>query len=505
MEQKLDFLKLHRLGIDTHDQPVVYMRHDCHVAISEGFNAHTRVEVRTHHHAIEATLVLVSNELLSHQRAGLSDAAWRKLGCPAEDEPARFRHARRVESMSYVRGKLYGTPLTECSAAEIISDIKAGRYTDIQLAAFVTACAGNRLDLDEVIALTRAMVNSGEQLDWGQQMVLDKHCVGGLPGNRTTPIVVAIVAANGLTIPKTSSRAITSPAGTADTMEVMTDVQLDYSLMRRVVEKEGGCLVWGGSVSLSPTDDILIRIERALDMDSEGQLVASVLSKKIAAGSHQVLIDIPVGPTAKVRTSGMAAELRELLEKTGAALGLEVRTLVTDGNQPVGRGIGPALEARDILQVLRNQDEAPVDLREKSLLLAGVLLEMGRKAKPGQGLELARKTLKSGAAMTKFEAICRAQGAFREPQLAKFTHTVEATHRGVVAYFNNRFLSRLASLAGAPNSPAAGLDLHVQLGNEVEGGTPLFTLHAEAAGELAYALDFFDGQTDIMRIEEQLV
>lgn len=500
-----DFLKLKRLGVDTHQEPVVYMRHDCHVAIAEGFNAHSRVEVRTGDFSTIATLVLVSNDLLSHQQAGLSDAAWQLLGEPDDDEQAWFHHARPVDSMSFVRGKLYGQRFNAESAAAVIADIKAGRFSDIQLSAFVTACAGDRLDLEETIAITKAMVASGQRFDWEREHVLDKHCVGGLPGNRTTPIVTAIIAANGLTMPKTSSRAITSPAGTADTMETMTPVQLEFEQMRDVVKQQGACLAWGGSVSLSPTDDIVIRVERALDLDSEGQLVASVISKKVAAGSKQVLIDIPVGPTAKVRSEAMAQNLRRLLEKTGAALGLDVRTIITDGSQPVGRGIGPALEARDVLQVLENDGHAPADLRDKSIQLAGIMLEMADKAAAGSGRELAERTLMSGAALEKFYAICQAQGGFRKPQLAEFSHCVKTEKNGVVAYFNNRFIARLASLAGAPNAAAAGLELHVALGDVVVQGQPLFTLHAQAAGELAYALDFLDGHTDVVRIEEELV
>ncbi len=505
METTPDYLHLRRLGINTHQEPVVYMRQDCHMAISEGFYAHTRVEVRTEAQTIVATLVMVCSDLLSHQEAGLSEAAWHRLGCPAEGTLAWFGHARPVDSMSSVRGKLYGQRFNDESATAIITDIREGRYSDIQLSAFVTACAGDRLDLDETIAITRAMVNSGQRFEWPAETVLDKHCVGGLPGNRTTPVVVAIVAANGLTMPKTSSRAITSPAGTADTMEVMTDVALSFEQMKLVVEREGACLAWGGSVSLSPTDDLVIRVERALDLDSEGQLVASVISKKVAAGSRQVLIDIPVGPTAKVRSQSTAITLKGLLEKTGQALGLDVRTIISDGSQPIGRGIGPALEARDVLQVLRNDAHAPQDLREKSLMLAGILLEMGGKAAAGQGYDLALSTLLSGAAMQKFEAICRAQGGFREPEIAPYTHCICAEHKGVVAYFNNRFIARLASLAGAPNAKAAGVELHVTLGDEVEAGAPLFTLYAEAPGELAYALDFLDGHTDVVRIEEEMV
>lgn len=505
MQATFDFLKLKRLGVDTHQEPVVYMRQDCHVAIAEGFNAQSRVEVHAGEYSTIATLALVSNDLLSHQQAGLSEAAWRLLGEPEEGCEARFHHALPVDSMSFVRGKLYGERLNAASAAAVINDIKSGRFSDIQLSAFVTACAGDRLNLDETIAITQAMVASGQRFDWGKEKVLDKHCVGGLPGNRTTPIVTAIVAANDLTMPKTSSRAITSPAGTADTMETMTPVQLEFDQMRKVVEQQGACLAWGGSVSLSPTDDIVIRVERALDLDSEGQLVASVISKKVAAGSRQVLIDIPVGPTAKVRSDEMAHKLRGLLEQTGAALGLDVRTVITDGSQPIGRGIGPALEARDVLQVLANEADAPRDLRQKSLLLAGEMLEMADKAQPGKGYELAEKTLLNGLAMKKFRAICEAQGGFNKPPVAQFNHCVRAEKNGVVAYFNNRFIARLASLAGAPNAAAAGLDIHVRLGDRVMPGDALFTLYAEAAGELAYALDFLDGHTDVVRIEEELV
>lgn len=450
MTNSESYLHLVHIGIDTHQQLVVYMRHDCHVAIAEGFNAHGRVEVRTARHTMIATLVLVSNDFLSHAQAGLSDAAWQQMGCPEDGERAWFRHAHPVDSMSFVRGKLYGQRFTASSATDIITDIKGGRYSDIQLTAFVTACAGDRLDLAETIAITQAMVDSGQCFSWSHDVVVDKHCVGGLPGNRTTPIVVAIVTALGLCMPKTSSRAITSRAGTADTMEVMTPVQLSFEQMQAVVEQQGGCLAWGGSVSLSPTDDMVIRIERALDLDSEGQLVASVISKKVAAGAQYVLIDIPVGPTAKVRSLALVRRLQGLLEDTGKALGLKIQTVITDGNQPIGRGIGPSLEARDVLQVLRNDPQAPQDLREKSIQLAGLILEMAGNAEQNQGQKMANAVLDSGQAWDQFEAICIAQGGFQEPTFAPHHHTVTAERSGVVAYFNNRFISRVASLAGAP-------------------------------------------------------
>jgi len=500
-----NFLYLTKIGIDTYQHAVVFMRKDCHVCRAEGFNAMTRVRVCTNTNSITATLITVSEDFLSHQQAGLSDIAWQMLGAE-EGDVVQFSHAPAVDSMSYVRGKLYGEELTDQTAKAVVEDIKDGHYSDVQLAAFVAACADDRLSLAETISLTQAMVDSGEKFHWPQSIVLDKHCVGGLPGNRTTPIVTAIIAANGLTMPKTSSRAITSPAGTADTMETMTSVTLSFEQMHQVVEQQGACLAWGGSVSLSPIDDIVIRIERALDLDSEGQLVASVISKKVAAGSTHVLIDIPVGPSAKVRTHGAAEKLSHHLEATGEALGLQVETIISDGNQPVGRGIGPALEAHDVLAVLRNEENAPQDLIERSLQLAARLLKMVIENKPNAFYyQLAKETLESGLAYDKFIDICQAQGGFREPGIAPYCHTLFATEAGIVSYFNNRFIAKVASLAGAPNAALAGLKMHVRLGDKVEQGQALLTLYAQAQGELDYALDFYHSHPESIQINKEVL
>lgn len=280
-----DSLTLRRLGIDTYQEAVVYMNRECHVCRAEGFNAQSRVQVALGERHLIATLNVVSSAMLRDDEASLSESAWRAL---AATDGARIQvsHPEPLESLSALRAKVYGQRLAPTAWRDIIADVAAGYYSNLQLAAFITACAGDRLDPAETIALTRAMIETGERLTWATPQVLDKHCVGGLPGNRTTLLVVPIVAAAGLTIPKTSSRAITSPAGTADTMEMLAPVDLSLAHMRRVVEQEGGCIVWGGKVRLSPADDLLIRIERPLDFDSEGQLVASVLSKKGRRGLH---------------------------------------------------------------------------------------------------------------------------------------------------------------------------------------------------------------------------
>ncbi|NOT09158.1 MAG: thymidine phosphorylase family protein [Gemmatimonadales bacterium] len=482
-------LRLRRIGIDTYQEPVVYMSSECSVGRSEGWEALTRLQVSHASHVVLATLHVVTSDLLGPHEVSLSDAAWRLLGA-SEGDVVHLSSPPPLESLSYLRSKVYGRRLDPPQLHAIVADIAAGRYSAVHLAAFVTACAGGRLDLDETIALTRAMIDVGERLVWKRGPIVDKHSVGGLPGNRTTMLVVPIVTSLGLTMPKTSSRAITSPAGTADAMETIAPVDLDLATMRRVVEREGGCIVWGGSARLSPADDVIIRVERPLDLDSEGQLVASVLSKKAAAGSTHVVIDIPVGPTAKVRGAEAATALGALFAAVGQALGFELRIEAGDGSQPIGRGIGPALEARDVLAVLRQDSEAPADLRERALVLAGSLVELATGRNPGTGYPFAQGALDRGDALRKLEGICAAQGGMHEPPVAGYRHAVLADRAGVIVSIDNRRLARVAKLAGAPKAPAAGLDLHVRLGSRVEPGQPLYTLHAEAPGELAYALEY---------------
>jgi len=494
-------LRVRRLGIDTHQQPVAFMPRDCHVCRSEGFSALSRIELVKGARRVIATLMVVDGRWVGGGEVGLSESAWRLLGAQ-EGETVAVHHPAPVESMSAVRGKIFGSALSQEALTAIVNDIDAGRFSDVELAAFLTGCAGNQLSLTEIGYLTEAMVEVGERLHWDQPMVLDKHSVGGLPGNRTTPIVVAIVAANGLCMPKTSSRAITSPAGTADAMETLAPVALDLPAMRRVVEQEGGCVVWGGAVKLSPTDDVLIRVERALDLDSEGQLVASVLSKKLAAGASHVLIDIPVGATAKVRDLPTALQLQTLLVEVGSRLGLNVQVHVSNGDGPVGRGIGPALEARDVLAVLRGEAQAPQDLRERALDLAGLLLEIAGKAPTGRGYVLADETLASGRAWRKFQAIANAQGGLREPPVARYRQPVLAGRGGHVRRIDNRVLARIGKLAGAPAAPAAGLVLGTALGQRVDADQPLYTVHAETPGELAYALEYAQQHPELFFIAE---
>jgi thymidine phosphorylase len=496
-----DVLRLKRLGIDTYQELVIFMARSAPICRSEGWAAQSRLQVTCKGRSIIATLNVTTDGLLAADEASLSEGAWQLLGAN-DGDLVRLSQSPPVDSLSYLRAKVYGEVLGPAAIEAIIRDIVAGRYSDIDLAAFVTAFAGPRASADETIALTRAMIDTGERLYWGHSPIVDKHCVGGLPGNRTSIIVVPIVAACGLTMPKTSSRAITSPAGTADAMETIAPVDLDLDAMRRVVEREGACIVWGGRVRLAPADDVIISVERPLDFDSPSQLVASILSKKAAAGSTHIVIDMPIGPTAKVRSDAAGDVLETLIDTVARSLGMSLRIARTDGTQPVGRGIGPALEARDALDVLRRHERAPADLRQRAIALAGTVLELAGAADAGCGVRRATEVLDDGSAERKFQAICEAQGGMLEPTVSALTHVVTATRAGSITGIDNRRLSRLAKLAGAPRAPGAGVELHTKVGGKVAPGEPLLTIHAETPGELDYARTYLGANSQMIGLED---
>ena len=499
MKKQPGILKYKHLGVSTQNDNIVFLKNDSEVCISEGFEALTRIRVSTDSNSIVASLNVVTSDLLLPDEIGLSNTAAEKLNVKHGDL-VDVSHLETIRSLDHLRAKIYNHKLDYHACQEIITDVVRGDYSNIHLSAFITACAGDRMDIDEIVDLTKAMISSGVQLKWNKDMVMDKHSIGGLPGNRTTPIIVSIVTAFGLTMPKTSSRAITSSAGTADTMEVLTNVSLSPDEIKNVVDKEGGCFVWGDAARLSPADDILIKVEKALDIDSEGQLIASVLSKKAAAGSTHVIIDMPIGETAKVRSSKVADQLKSHIEIVSKEIGLKTTVVITDGKQPVGFGIGPVLEAIDVLSILRREPNAPIDLKERALLLSGALLELSEKVKVGEGVKTATELLDSGKAFTKFKSICLAQGRFTEPVIAKYSHQVLSDNEGTLIRIDNRKLAKLAKLSGAPEFKSSGIRLNVHLGNTIKKGQVLYTIYAEAEGELKYALNYLKIHKDIMTI-----
>ena len=486
-------LTLRRVAIDTYHENVAYLHRDCAVYRAEGFQALSKISINANGNHILATLNVVDDpSIVSCGEIGLSEDAFRQLGLK-EGHTAFVSQADPPSSMSALFRKMNGERLGRDDFYNIVHDISQHHYSKIELTAFVVATNRGEMDREEVYFLTEAMINCGRRLEWREPLVVDKHCIGGIPGNRTSMLLVPIVAAHGMLCPKTSSRAITSPAGTADTMEVLARVDLPYEELLGIALKHHACLVWGGASDLSPADDILISVERPLSLDSPAQMVASILSKKIAAGSSHLVLDIPIGPSAKVRSMQEAQNLRRLFEYVASRLNLSLDVVITDGRQPIGHGIGPMLEARDVMQVLENDPLAPNDLRQKALRLAGRLIERDPDVRGGDGFAIARDILDSGRALAKMNAIIEAQGShhfdYKNPKLGSLTFDVLAPASGVVSSIDNVQIAKIARLAGAPKVQGAGVDLLHKLGDKVNAGDVLCRLYAEIEADLVFAKD----------------
>ena len=419
-------------------------------------------------------------------RIGLYEETSMALGLK-EDDTVNVELAPLPESLFNVRAKLHGERLRENDINNIVKDVVEQHLSSVEIAAFLTALSIHGLSTAENEALSRAMVSSGKTLNFGDGPVLDKHSVGGIPGDKTSMLVVPIIAAAGFTIPKTSSRAITSPAGTADRVETLCPVSLSIDEIKDVVAKTNGCLVWGGSLELAPADDLFIQVEYPLGIDP--MLLPSILSKKKAVGATHVAIDIPTGMAAKIKTRTEAYTLASDFVDLGKRLGLNIQCALTFGDQPLGCNIGPALEASEALTTLMGG--GPPDLRDKAVSLAGMLFEM---VGAENGRAKAEEMLDSGKAEAKMRQIIAAQGGNPKvkpddlpvgPEMAE----VRSKTPGKVIWLSTEDIVRIAREAGAPKEKGAGLVLHSKLGDTVHKDSVLFEIYAERNCKLTSALE----------------
>ena len=394
--------------------------------------------------------------------------------------------AQIPESLTHVRAKLKGQRLREKDITNIVRDVVERHLSEEEISAFLTALNIHGLSMGESEAMSRAMIETGKTLSFGEAPILDKHSVGGIPGDKTSILVVPIIAAAGLTIPKTSSRAVTSPAGTADRVETLCPVNLTIEEIRETVNKTNGCLVWGGSLELAPADDLFIQIEHPLGIDP--LLLPSIMSKKKAIGATHVAIDIPTGAGAKIKTMTEAYLLASDFVDLGKRLDLTVQCALTYGEQPLGCSIGPALEAREALTALMGK--SPPDLFDKATSLAGVLFEM---VGIENGQRKAESIIQAGGAEQKLREIIEVQGGNPKimPQdigVGDKTSTVIANQSGRVLWISGESIAQIAREAGAPREKGAGVVLKAKLGDIVKKDGDLYEIYAERDSKLESAL-----------------
>ena len=396
------------------------------------------------------------------------------------------------ESVKAIAKQLEGGELSYEEVYSVVADLVSRRLDDVTATFYIASAYWEQnSSKQKMYYLTKAMVETGEHFDFGDDVV-DKHSTGGLCGNRITPIMVAIVTSQGVKMPKTSSRAVTSPSGTADTFEVLASVTFNAEEVKEIIRKTNGCVIWGAG-GIAPADNRIIDLAQQLPAESFPKMITSIMSKKIAMGAKYLIIDIPVNPTAKVKTLSEAQEIEELFLYLGKRFGIKVQVVSYYSLGPIGRGIGPALEARDILRVMQGKQNRPLDLEKKSVYYSGELLELVGKVENGQGRKIAQEALDSGKAWQQMQKIIKAQKGNPDIdseaiEIGSVTHDVRAIKEGRIRAINDDSLDWTTKALGAPVIKKAGTYLYKLTGEMVKKGDLLCRFHTTGQSRMDLAL-----------------
>jgi len=483
-------LKVKILDIDSGGKPFVFLNDkdadELNVTASERITVKSKKKI---------TAIINISSTVERGFLGVTEEV-RKILSLKPNSKVDVEIAPFPKSLQFIRNKLSGKKLLYPEIHEIVQDLVDGNLSENEIAAFVTALHIDKIDLDEATSLSRSMIDTGKKLNINKKIIADKHSIGGVPGDKTTLLVVPIIASEGFTIPKTSSRAITSVAGTADRAEVLMPVEFTTKKMLQILKKSNGCIVWGGAIELAPADEIFVRAEFSLHIDP--LLLPSIMSKKKAVGATHLVVDIPTGRGAKMKTTGEADLLARDIIELGRRLDIHTHCVVTFGEQPIGYAIGPALEAKEALEVLMNKKNVP-DLMDKACRISGTMFELlGKK----NGYDLAKKILASGKAEKKMREIIKAQGGNsaispEDIKIGKYTLHISSEKSGQVIWMENRIIVEMGRAAGAPKDKGAGIVFNKKIGDQVEKGELLFTVYAEKAYKIDRVKYILSNQTPL--------
>ena len=468
-----------------------------------GVHAQDRISIKTFSRKSQdfSTIVDIVEKIVRKNELGVSSEIAQRLNLK-RGQRVDVNLAELPDSLEFIKKKLLNKKLSKEEIYKIIEDIVDNSLSEAEIALFISAMHQQGMNFEETIDLIKAILKYGNTLKLNKKIIVDKHSIGGVPGNRTTPIVVSICAAADLTIPKSSSRAITSAAGTADVIESVAKIEFSREELKEIVDKTNACMIWGGSLGLVPADSRIIKVEKMLKIDPKAQLLASIFSKKLAMGSNVhskfILIDIPYGKGAKV-SKQHAMELKKDFEKLGRYFNKKVKVVLTDGKQPIGNGVGPVLELMDVVKVLDPKQQGPKDLEEKAVFLAGLLLEMAGKAKKGKGVELAKEILYCGKALDKFKEIIKTQkGHLNGLRYGKYKKNVFSKRSGKIIEIENKKINLLARTAGCPLDKSSGVYIYFHVGEKVKKKEKILTIYAESKSRLREAVRFYNEERPIV-------
>ncbi len=440
-------------------------------------------------------IVRITSRMVNEGYIGINSKLLYDLKIDSENDiTVETKKIENSLSSDYIRKKFKGFTLNENEILQIIRDISEAKTSDLETLMFIFSTYYNGLNLEETVSVSKAMAETGNKINITGKVV-DKHSIGGVPGNKVSLLIVPIVANSELYIPKTSSKAITSPSGTADTMSVIANVELEPSELISIVNKTHGCIAWTGKLGISPADDNIIQVERPLRIDPEGLMIASVLSKKIAMGIKYMVLDIPYGKGTKVEDYNYGIQLAQKFKDVADALNIKITSAITYGSQPVGHAVGPALEAKEALEGLINPSKAAKSLINKSASLAGLLFEITGLVEKGLGYDSAINLIIKGKAYQKFKEIIEAQGGNpnvkpEDLPIGRYSNDVLADKEGYVTFLDNSAVNYIARMLGAPYDRGAGIYLFKKENYKVAKNEPIMKLYSNSESKIDAALKY---------------
>ena len=396
-----------------------------------------------------------------------------------------------------IRKKMKWETITYDEMYAIIKDISEWKLSEIMMTYYVASSFFYPTTDEEMYQTAKAMAECGVMFKYPKwEIVADKHCIGWVPWNETTMIAIPLLASLGIKMPKNFSKAITSPAATGECVNVLMDINFDKAWIERLIEENNCCLVWWGGLDLAPADDKLIKVQYPLAMQSRAKVVSSIMAKKYAMWVTHSIIDIPVGPTAKVTTMEEALDWKQKFEYVWKKLWMKMTVQITPANEVIWNGVWAVLQVREVLRVLRQHEKRPLDLEAKAIFLASKIIEIVGLAKGKKDAErIARKQLESWEARKMMQKIIKAQNG-RNPDIRSedlkpwiFTKEILADCDGKIKKVDLHNVNHIARRLGCPAIDEAGIYISKRLGDKVKKWDVLFTMYSTSEAKIDLALE----------------
>ena len=392
-------------------------------------------------------------------------------------------------SMQAIRKKLLWKKISDEEIDAIIEDIKEKKIHDLVLAYYVATSFFYKSDVHELAYTTKATAYSWDmyRFPW---IVAWKYCIWWVPGNETTLVVIPILASLWLTVPKSFSKAITSPAATGECVNVLMDIEFDKQEVIRITDKVWACLVWNEKLNLAPVNDRIIKVSAPLWMEPYARMISSIMAKNYAMWINHCLIDIPMWPTAKVATLSDARRVAKRFKEIWEYLGIKMDVQITDGKQPIGKWIWACLQAREALRILQQHSDKSKDLEDKCIFLASrLLLLCGVADSMGNAQKLAIAQLKNWEARKKLQEIIKAQNwnpniKSEDIELGKFSYDVVAQKDCVIKKVDMKLLNTMVRWLWAPKEYRAWIYLHKKLWDKVKKWQVIYTMYSPSENKM---------------------